>query len=53
MEGEFQERLKELNGQLTEERSKKSKLDKELEEVRNELDNIEQRFPEELSELRD
>ena len=45
--------MKDLNGQLGEERSKKAKLDKELAEVRNELDNIEQRFPEELSELRD
>jgi predicted nucleic acid-binding Zn-ribbon protein len=53
MEAEFQDRLKDLNTQLTDERQKKAALDKELAEVRHELDNIEARFPEELSELRD
>lgn len=53
METEFQEKLKELNSQLSAERTKKANLDKELAEVKHELDNIEERFPEELSELRD
>jgi hypothetical protein len=38
---------------LSEERNKKAKLDKELADVKHELENIEDRFPEELSELRD
>ena len=53
MEGDFQAQLQTLNGQLGEERARKAKLDKELAEVKHELDNIEERFPEELSELRD
>lgn len=52
METEFKDKMSDLTTQLEQERKKKADLDRELQSVTNELENIETRFPDELSELK-
>ena len=45
--------MKELKAQFEVERQKKEELEKEMQGVKDELENIENRFPQEMTELKD
>jgi len=53
MEKEFDDKMEELRATFNFEKNKKAELDKELQDVKNELENIEISFPKEVSELRE
>jgi len=53
MEQEFEEKMEQLRETFNFEKNKKAELDKELQDVKNELENIEISFPKEVSELRE
>lgn len=52
MEQEFEGKMTILREQFNEEKKKKADLDQELHKVRDELENIETRFPEEVRDLK-
>lgn len=52
MEQEFEGKMTILREQFNEEKKKKAELDQELHKVRDELENIETRFPEEVRDLK-
>jgi hypothetical protein len=53
MEEEFNEKMEGLRDQFKFEKEKKAQLDKELQGVKKELEDIEIKFPQEVSELKE
>ena len=53
MESEFDSKMEELRAQFNIEKEKKAALDLELKREKEELENIETRFPMEVSELKE
>jgi predicted nucleic acid-binding Zn-ribbon protein len=53
MEEEYQRQLRELEGEYDQEKQTKESLEQELTQVRDELENIEERFPHRVGELRE
>lgn len=53
MEEEHNQRMKELEGEYNVEKQKKDNLEADLAGVKEELENIEARFPQEVAELKD
>ena len=53
MEAEYEKQMERLKDELNKEKEKKQALDRQLEQVKNDLENIEERFPQEVIELKD
>lgn len=53
MEAEYEKQMERHKDELNKEKEKKQALDRQLEQVKNDLENIEERFPQEVIELKD
>lgn len=53
MEAEYEKQMERHKDELNKEKEKKHALDQQLEQVKNDLENIEERFPQEVIELKD
>ena len=52
LQEDFEEKMRGLRDQYNVENDKKVKIDQELHEAKDELENLEERFPHEVSQLR-